>query len=223
VVGVSVLVLAVSIILSTFVSSTIAGSLNQIKKCFDKIREFDLKAPIILKNNKRKFLYYEPRELQKSFQAMLSTLNSFSKYVPQHVVQNIVSQGMEAKLGLETEEASVFFLDVKDFTKISERLSPVDLVTLMEEAFEGISECILSHGGVIDKYIGDCVMCFFRNDYHEVKSVDCALNCLQFINDKNYDWKERNLPHVEVRIGICSGSVLCGNFGSSARFSYTGK
>ncbi len=75
---------------------------------------------------------------------------------------------------------------------------------------------------IMIRYIGDCVMAFWLGDNHEMRSVECALECLEFIKNKCNDWLSRNLPAIEVRIGINSGPLLVGNFGSSNRFNYTG-
>jgi adenylate cyclase len=92
---------------------------------------------------------------------------------------------------------------------------------LMSEALEGLSSVITNYGGVIDKYIGDCIMCFWQSDDQVMQSVSCALACREFMSRMSESWIVRSLPALECRIGINTGQVLIGNFGSSRRFSFT--
>jgi hypothetical protein len=150
-VGSGAAVLIVSIIVCILVSTHMTSNIRQIRDCFDRIRTWELDAAVINKTIKQQFVYYEPHALQHSFQNMLTTLQSFQKYVPTDVVKRIVHSGDEASLGLQQREATVLFMDVKDFTKMSEALHPHDLVTIMSEAFDGLSEIITQNEGIIDK------------------------------------------------------------------------
>jgi adenylate cyclase len=70
---------------------------------------------------------------------MLTMLKSFAKYVPKNVVDQLVHDNSEAQLGLTPSMCTIFFLDIKDFTKLSEELEPSKLVQLMSDAFEVLS------------------------------------------------------------------------------------
>ncbi|KAL0480494.1 adenylate cyclase [Acrasis kona] len=220
-VGVALAVLVISVIFTLSFSVPVARSIQLIKQCFNHVRGMQLDHPVINNTINSRFLWYETSELQYSFISMMNTLRSFQKYVPAYVVERLVNRGQEASLGLYPEHVSVFFLDIKDFTRHSEELSPNKLVNLMSEAFEGLSHIIDNHGGIIDKYIGDCIMAFFNQDCHEIKAVECSIECKNYMVSKSRDWTERDLPALECRIGINSGNVLIGNFGSSHRFNFT--
>jgi len=181
----------------------------------------DLDSPVIKRVTNKKFLFYEPAELQNGLISMLTTLKNFQKYVPPDVVARLMNMNTEARLGLDHQIGTIFFLDVKNFTSLSENLRPDSLVKLISEAFEGFSSCIHANDGVVDKYIGDCIMAFWLGPDQEQQALQCSMDCLKFLASKNASWRTRNLPDLHVRIGINSGPVLVGNFGSSSRFNYT--
>ncbi len=220
-IGVAAGVIVLSVIIALLFSIPVSRSISQIKQCFNHIRTMDLDAPVINKTVASRYIWYETSELQSSFKAMLATLRSFQKYVPAYVVQKLVNRGQEAALGLQPESCSIFFLDIKDFTRHSEELPPRTLVKLMGEAFEGLSLIITNNGGIIDKYIGDCIMAFWNSDGHEAATVKCATECDAYMKGMSARWKRKDLPALECRIGINSGVVLVGNFGSSHRFNFT--
>jgi energy-converting hydrogenase Eha subunit A len=112
-IGVAVAVIVVSIIVALLFNIPVSRSLYQIRACFARIQRMDLDAPIISKTMNAFFINYETAELKKSFQAMLSTLRSFQKYVPPHVVQQLLLNRKEAELGLEGEICTVMFIDIK--------------------------------------------------------------------------------------------------------------
>jgi len=219
--GVSLGVLIISVILCLLIAIPVVRSLTLIKECFQRIRAMDLDADVIRRVRKKRFLFYEPAELQHGLISMLTTLRNFQKYVPPDVVARLMNMNTEARLGLDHQIGTVFFLDVRDFTSISEHLRPDSLVKLISEAFEGFSSCIHANDGVVDKYIGDCIMAFWLGPDQEQQALQCSMDCIRFLNSKNASWKSRNLPELHIRIGINSGPVLVGNFGSSSRFNYT--
>jgi class 3 adenylate cyclase/type II secretory pathway pseudopilin PulG len=220
-IGIALAVLVASVVITLCFSIPVTRSIHQIKECFNKIREMDLDANVINKTVKSRYLWYETSELQSSFKSMLSTLKSFQKYVPAYVVHRVVHKGLEASLGVKPEKCTVFFLDIKDFTRLSEELNPRVLVELMGEAFENLSKVIDNNDGVIDKYIGDCIMAFWQNEEHELKACKCAVECMKALRELSESLKSRQQPPLECRIGINSGSVLLGNFGSTHRYNYT--
>jgi adenylate cyclase len=104
-------------------------------------------------------------------------------------------------------------------------------VILVSEAFEGTSNIIVNNYGIIDKYIGDCVMAFWRQDalldsihpYETIENMACksAVESIQYLQSMSQSWLERGYPIIKCRIGVHAGSVLMGNFGSQRRFDYT--
>src|SRR5262249_52023773 len=126
---------------------------------------------------------------------------------------------------------TIFFSDMKDFTDISEGLTPASLVNLINRYLTAISEPVHRNGGIIDKYIGDAVMAFWGPPFspaHDQASLACdaALEQLRRLPSVRAALPEvlgvrRHLPHIDIRIGIATGDVVVGNIGSPMSMSYT--
>jgi adenylate cyclase len=100
-------------------------------------------------------------------------------------------------------------------------MSASKLVMVMSEAIEELSNVITGSGGIIDKYIGDSIMAFWIGEDQAMRAVSCAISCNTMLERMSEMWRSRELPAIQCVIGINSGPVLLGNFGSSHRFSYT--
>jgi adenylate cyclase len=149
---------------------------------------------------------------------MVTTLKSFSKYVAPVVVQHLLSSKEEAQLQLvKQSNCVVWFMDIEDFTSLGETLTPENLVILISEVFEGTSNIIVGNFGIIDKYIGDCIMAFWREEDSAryrgtIENLACksAVECMDFIHLNNKFWTEKGFPAINCRIGIHAGPVLMG-------------
>lgn len=148
--------------------------------------------------------------------------NTFSQYLSPKVVNILTEDPSKLILGGEKRDMSVFFLDIAGFTSMSEKMAPEDITKLLNVYLSEITDIILKYDGVVDKYIGDCVMAFWNapleQPKHRTLSCLAAIDCIRKIKELN----EKNSDHkTSVRIGINSGYMVVGNMGSSTRFSYT--
>jgi adenylate cyclase len=131
----------------------------------------------------------------------------------------------EIELGGEIREVTILFSDLRDFTALSETLSPQALVEQLNAYFAAVTGAVESAGGVVDKYIGDSVMAIFGApaaiDDHADRGVRAALAILQAEESLNQQRREQGLPPLRTGIGISSGAVVAGNVGSASRYNYT--
>lgn len=149
--------------------------------------------------------------------------NTFSQYLSPEVVEIVVKDPSKLKLGGEKKDMTVFFMDIAGFTSMSEKLLPEEVTNLLNMYLSELSDVILLNKGVIDKYIGDCIMAFWNAPLdvvqHRTLSVKSAIKCIRKIEELNK--KNKSGSEISVRIGINSGQCVVGNMGSSKRFSYT--
>lgn len=151
--------------------------------------------------------------------------NTFSKFVSQDVVEELLSNPDAISLGGSKKEISVFFSDVRGFTTISEKLGPEDLVHLLNEYLSEMTELIIEYRGTIDKYMGDAIMAFWgapaKNDDHAYYACVAALAQYHALQNLQKRWSERHIPVLDIGIGINTGLAVVGNMGSSRRMDYT--
>lgn len=167
----------------------------------------------------------EIHTMQTSMAGMKKALRSFGKYVPTDVVRRLVRTKLEARLGVEPAEVTIFFSDIEDFTRLSEQVAHDTLVEIMGEYLDELSGIIHHEGGTVDKYIGDAIMAFWNApepvENHRAAAVRAALTCQERTRELNVRWAKKGWPQLRTRIGLHSGPVLVGNLGSHRRMNYT--
>jgi len=151
--------------------------------------------------------------------------NTFSKFVSQDVVDELLANPDAIALGGAKKEITVFFSDVRGFTTISEKLGPEDLVGLLNEYLSEMTELIIDYRGTIDKYMGDAIMAFWgapvKNDDHAYYACVAALAQYRALKELQKRWSERDIPVLDIGIGLNTGLAVVGNMGSSRRMDYT--
>ena len=150
---------------------------------------------------------------------------AFAYYVPETVIQDIVNNPEKLKLGGEERVVTVMFTDVAGFTTISEALKPRELVGLLNEYLTAMTDIVLKHKGVIDKYEGDAIMAEFGVpvpfEEHARAACSTALEMQHQLRLMRKAWAKRGMPELSARVGINTGEVIVGNMGSRDVFDYT--
>jgi adenylate cyclase len=149
----------------------------------------------------------------------------FGSYVPPEVVRQMAAQGMSPDMHAENRELTLLFCDLRGFSAIAETLEPQALRSLINLYFSSMSQIVLSHGGTLDKFIGDAVMAFWgapiADPLHARHALAAAEAMTQAIAPLNEQLRERGLPPVSVGVGVATGTVCVGDLGSDLRRSYT--
>lgn len=150
---------------------------------------------------------------------------AFKQYLSPVVIEELVQHPERLTLGGETRVLSLFFSDIKGFTSLSERLTPEELTTLLNDYLTAMTEIIYAHGGTVDKYEGDAIIAFWNAPLsqpdHASRAVRAALECQARLTSLNPSFRARTGSDMVQRIGINSGPVVVGNMGSQQRFNYT--
>ncbi|HUI29853.1 MAG TPA: adenylate/guanylate cyclase domain-containing protein [Candidatus Acidoferrales bacterium] len=149
----------------------------------------------------------------------------FNRYMSPRVVDEILTHPNELELGGKEMEATVFFSDIKNFTGLSEKMSPREVVANLNNYFTLTCDIVLDHGGMLDKYIGDAIMAVFgaplQSDKHAINACLAAIEVQDQLK-KYYSLDENKKgPVFETRIGLNSGKMVIGNIGSLKRLDYT--
>jgi adenylate cyclase/guanylate cyclase len=150
---------------------------------------------------------------------------SFSLYLAPHVIDRMLTSSKPPELGGETRHVTIFFSDLESFSEIAEAMSPEALMAMMNEYLSGMTDIIESHGGYVDKYIGDSIVAIFgapaEDRDHAASAARAALACCRRLAELNKDSTAFQGRKLMQRIGINSGDALVGNFGSRRRFNYS--
>ncbi len=150
---------------------------------------------------------------------------AFSRYVSHQLVDGILSNPEEIKLGGERRKVTILFADIRGFTSMSENMNPEDVVNLLNTYMSGMTDIVFKYEGTLDKYIGDCLMGVFGvpiSHYNDTeRAAVAAIDMLKYVQETNEKRKKDGLQEVEIGIGINTGYVISGNMGSVDRMDYT--
>ena len=150
---------------------------------------------------------------------------AFTQYLSPSVINQLLQNPENLKLGGERRRISIFFSDIENFTSISEPLQPEQLTDLLNKYLSELSEIILKNGGTIDKYEGDAIIAFWNapldTENHERKAIETAIECQKRLKELNSEFVKIAGRPLATRMGINTGDAVVGNMGSSKRFDYT--
>jgi class 3 adenylate cyclase len=147
-----------------------------------------------------------------------------SRYLPREVASAIASGEAELTTGGARKNITVLFADVVGFTAFSERESPERVVEFLNEFFTLASEIVFRNGGMVDKFLGDCVMATFgvRDEARAAsQALATAEDLHRFVEAARPSWQERFSFDARLGIGVAAGVALVGNLGSELRLEFT--
>ena len=156
-------------------------------------------------------------------------LSLFGRYVTEDVARNLVSSPRASNIGGELEEVTLLFADIRGFSQATERLSPEQILTLLNNYYDVMIDVVEKFKGTIDKLMGDEMLITFGvpkvRDNDIERALACALSmqlAMKNVNERN---RAQRLPELKIGIGVNTGEVMVGNVGSSkhASFSVIGK
>ncbi len=186
------------------------GSFDFLMKPIDLV---DLEITI----NKAKDQVAEQRRAAEAREA-------FGRYLSDDVVATLLSSPNALKLGGEKRKVSILMSDLRGFSNISERLAPEKVVEILNIYLGKMADIITAHLGTIDEFIGDAILVIFgapflrEDDAH--RAVACAVEMQCAMEEVNKALEKKELPRLEMGIGINTGEVVVGNIGSQKRAKY---
>ena len=153
----------------------------------------------------------------------------FEHYLDPRQVKALQKNPELLKLGGERKDMSYLFMDIIGFTPISEYYKnnddPEGLVVLVNEFLDDMTNIILANGGMVDKFMGDCIMAVFGAPLDMPNHAEMAVKSAIEIEAKTLElkqrYKDRGLPDINVGTGVNTGPAIIGNMGSSTRFDFS--
>jgi len=156
---------------------------------------------------------------------------TFGKYIDPRILEQVLAESGEGAIASGRREMTVLFADLVGFTGLSERLTGLVMVTLLNRHFGLQALAVQEHKGVVDKFVGDSIVAFWgspfvKTDEHAMlacRAAQAQLTALDTLRRELPDITglRRDAPHIDLCIGICTGEVVVGNIGSENTRSYT--
>lgn len=149
----------------------------------------------------------------------------FSRYVSSQVVDELLKNPDEIRLGGEKQLVTVLFSDIRGFTAMSEQLPPEEVVDRLNEYFQVWTDLIFKYDGMVDKFIGDAVMAIFGapvgHPDDPIRAVKCALEMDAALARMQERWQAEGKHIIRIGVGINTGEAIVGNMGSEQAMGYT--
>ncbi len=149
--------------------------------------------------------------------------NVFQHYLPRTLLKTLLAEPEKLQLKARRQTVTMLFIDIANFTSLSEKLKATDLTQRLNEILSEMSSCVFQYEGIIDKFIGDAMMAEFglldleppEQERRACQAANEMIKRLKIFNQNNPD------NNLQVRIGINTGTVAAGNMGSRELFDYT--
>jgi adenylate cyclase len=220
-------VLFAAILLIWFFSKTISSPVRKLVEAAGRIEQGEFEIDLPARSHDELGL------LTESFVSMGRGLaererlkDTFGRFINRNIAEKAMKG--ELTLGGETKQATIFFSDIRDFTAISEKLEPHEVVEFLNDYMTRMVRCVNDTGGVVDKFIGDSLMGVWGAPISAGSPEADAFNCVRAalmmrsaLAEFNRDRGGIKKPLIQTGCGINTGNVVAGQIGSSERMEYT--
>ncbi len=152
---------------------------------------------------------------------------AFSHYLSPKVMNEILADPGKLALGGKRQELTVLFSDIRSFTTYCEKRSPEEIIPILNEYLDVMSNVIFKYNGTLDKYVGDAIVAFFGAPQtkipmnHAEMAVRTALDMIEELKKLQEKWKQEGKEPLDFGVGINTGPMMVGNMGSTNRLDYT--
>ena len=150
----------------------------------------------------------------------------FGRYLSSELVSTLTENPQQVRLGGDERHATVLFADITGYTAFSEGKDPGYVIEVLNAFFEQAVELVISTGGFIDKFIGDCIMAAWgvpleKGGEDAVGAVKAALGIHELVRSQSRSFFQGDASALRISAGVASGPLVAGNVGSRRRMEYT--
>jgi len=217
-------VLAFSIFVTVIVVTFMVSPINTLAGIARKIGKGDLEQKIEMTRKD------ELGELGNTFNEMIKGLkdrdfikDTFGRYVSKQVAEAILNGRLE--LGGERRRATVLISDIRNFTAISEKFPPEEVVDFLNEYFSEMVSVVTKYEGTLDKFIGDALLAVFgapiTHPDDAKRAVFAALEMQEKLKEFNKKRVTKGKNEIRIGVAVHTGNLVAGNIGSEVRMEYT--
>lgn len=217
-------ILSVALFLIFVFSITLTAPIERLAELTTRVAQGDFSAKSDVRSRD------EVGELGRAFNHMIEGLlerdkvkSMFSKFHGSSVTEDLMKGDLQ--LGGSKKTVTVFFSDIRDFTKFSEGHTPEQVVEMLNEYFQIMVKIINTNGGVVDKFIGDAIMAVWgAPTSHERDSQNAVKACIEMrtaLAALNESRGSRGKVPIKIGMGLHRGEAISGTIGSEERMEYT--
>ncbi len=219
-------ILIAGLILFGIISSRMLRLLKDLTSAADEVSQGNLDVTLPEPKSQD-----EVGRLALSFNHMIEGLrqrdfirDTFGRYISQEVVDELLTSPDGLKLGGELREITLLVSDLRGFTAMSSRMAPHEVIEVINGYLEYMVDIISRFGGTVDEFQGDGILAFFGAPIEVAdgpeRAVACAIEMQKAMEAVNADQRRRDLPELQMGIGINTGEAIVGNIGSEKRTKY---
>jgi len=153
------------------------------------------------------------------------TRGTLDRYISPQLVSYVLEHLDSINLAGEKRELTIFFSDVRNFTTLTEKSDPTELIALLNEYLEAMTEIVFAHDGIVDKFIGDGILAYWgaftpgRN--HAELAARASLAMMARLEELNRKWAAEGRQQLAIGVGLNTGEVVFGNVGSGKKIEFT--
>jgi adenylate cyclase len=218
--AISAFVLTLAILGALFLARWISNSLHLLTISANRLQDLDFSTPIEVRSRVE-----EISMLGGAMSRAHDAIYTFALYVPKEFVRSVVEAGHVAGGSARRQEVTALFTDIFDFTTISEKYPPEDVVTMLSTYFDIFTQAVGEHNGTIIQFLGDSVFAMWNAPIADADHAEHACRYALAVEAKlsafNEEQRRRGLPEFRTRYGIHSGAAVVGSVGGKERLQYT--
>ena len=151
--------------------------------------------------------------------------STFKKYVSKNIVDKLLENEDSLNLGGTESEITILFSDIRGFTSMSEKLSPTEIVKLLNKYFKSMIDVVFKYNGTLDKIVGDELMVLYgvplKGEDDTDNAIKTAIKMFQALDKFNEKIVKEGYKPFKIGIGINKGKAVSGNIGSEQQMNYT--
>jgi adenylate cyclase len=153
------------------------------------------------------------------------TRGVLERYVAPQLVKYVMSNVGSMNLNGDKRELTILISDVRNFTTMTEKSDPMELIALLDDYLAAMTEIIFKHNGIVDKFIGDGILAYwgaFTPDHNHAKeAAQAALEMIEKVKELNEHWAKQRKDPISIGIGVNTGMVIFGNIGRGKKIEFT--
>ncbi|WP_167883247.1 adenylate/guanylate cyclase domain-containing protein [Leptospira adleri] len=186
---------------------------------------FSMTALVLLYGGIVSFIAFTARTLLMESALLERKSSQLGRYFSPGVIQRITAEDNLFAPGGRIQNIAVLFCDIRDFTSISEKLSPAEVISLLTEYHKEMVGVVFENGGSVDKFIGDGILVTFgipeSTDADCRNAITAGIEMKKALKKLNIQREKEGLPEIRQGIGIHFGEAICGNIGTEERLEFT--